>query len=60
MAAAGPDSAICNSVVGGGDYSGVTIFPAAVSPNYDATNGTVSVGDIYWSTKFPPGSLRFL
>lgn len=41
---AGPDKAI-NNIEGGGDYSNANSIPRGV--NYDATNGTVSNGDIY-------------
>jgi prepilin-type N-terminal cleavage/methylation domain-containing protein len=50
---AGPDRFV-NNVPGGGDYSNVNNIPRL--RNYDATNGTVSNGDIYRSHKMGDGA----
>lgn len=49
---AGPDKQV-NNIPGGGDYSNVNSLPRGV--NYDATNGSVSNGDIYRSHRSSDG-----
>ena len=57
LAAAGPDGLINNGNMED-DYKPTAAFPAA--PNYDSTNGTVSIGDIYRSASFTDGNLKIM
>lgn len=50
--AAGPDG-WCNNRPGGGEYSEVGFIPRTIA--YDATNGTVSNGDVHRSQKHSDG-----
>ncbi len=47
---AGPDKYVFNSVEGG--YSDYSSYSGGVNPNYDATNGSISVGDIFRTAAF--------
>jgi len=53
LASGGPDGYINNSYNGKEDYKEYAVFP--FGRNYDASNGTVSVGDIYRSPNYPDG-----
>lgn len=50
--AAGPDG-WCNNIPGGGEFSEVGYIPRRIQ--YDATNGTISNGDIHRTQKYPDG-----
>jgi prepilin-type N-terminal cleavage/methylation domain-containing protein len=50
---AGPDKYL-NNLAGGTDYSQLAVIPRC--RNYDATNGTISNGDIYRTAKFGDGA----
>lgn len=50
--AAGPDG-WCNNLPGGGEFSELNYIPRTIQ--YDASNGTVSNGDVHRSQKYADG-----